>query len=143
MTPSDNLTKRELLLEQICVLPFCRLSSIYSFCHCPYLRFNAIESFLQNAPTVNCPATTVSVSIRTSSAMAMSTAMTIVTNVIAVRISLDKNRYISYCKFILSHNYNIHDFSQLISTRVCHIECFAINIIRYVFEYNSYLDATI
>lgn len=55
----------------------------------PYLPFNGVDWFLQNAPTVNYPATMESVSIRTSSATTMSTAMTLVTNEIAVRISLD------------------------------------------------------
>lgn len=55
----------------------------------PYLRFNEIDWFLQNVPTVNCPATTASVSIRASSAIATPTASTLAMNEIAVRISLD------------------------------------------------------
>lgn len=74
----------------------------------PYSRFNGVDWFLQNAPTVNCPAPTVSVSIRTSSATTISTAMTPVTSKIAVRISLDK--YISAALMQFA-TFNIHQMS--------------------------------
>lgn len=54
-------------------------------------RVNVSDWFLQNARKANDPATTASVSIRTSSATETSTAMMLVTNGIAVRISLDRH----------------------------------------------------
>jgi len=58
---------------------------------CPYLQFNGVDWFLQNVLTVYRHATTVSVSIRASSVTAISTAMMLVMNETAVRISLDRH----------------------------------------------------
>jgi hypothetical protein len=77
---------------------------------------------LQNAPMVNCPVTTASVSIRASSATAISTAMMLVMNEIAVRISLDRHvfRYFINSRDISS----VHRYLNL--QKVFHIPSYGI-----------------
>jgi len=84
----------------------------------PYLQFNDVDWFLQNAPTVNCPATTASVSIRASSATTMSTAMMLVMNETAVRISLDRNVFRYFIAIYVRRYVNLREMFHIWSHRI-------------------------